>query len=679
MSNPLLSMQGLPPFSQIKAEHVVPAIDTVLQENREAINRLLENTDEPNWQNFVEPFEGLQDRLNRVWSPVGHLNSVLNSEALRQAYNTCLPRLSDYQTELGQHAGLYQAFKRIADSDAFNGYSQPQRQTINNALRDFRLAGIELDADSQQRYKKIKQRLSELKSKFSENVLDATQAWFLDITDESQLSGIPESARELARQTANEAGIEGWRFTLEFPSYFAVITYADDAGLREQIYYAYSTRASDQGPNAGKWDNAPLMQEIVALRHEAAQLLGFNNYAENSLATKMASNTQEVIAFLHDLAERGLPYAKKDLEEIRDFARNEHQVGELNAWDIPYYSEKLRQHRYNISQEALKPYFPEDSVVQGMFDVVQRLYGIHIEEHHDVDTWHKDVRFFTITDDSGELRGQFYLDLYARNNKRGGAWMDECIVRRRTATGLQTPVAYLTCNFSPPVGDKPALFTHNEVETLFHEFGHGLHHMLTQVDHPGVSGINGVPWDAVELPSQFMENWCWQKESLSLFARHYETGEPLPDDMFERMLAAKNFQSGMQLVRQLEFALFDFRLHLEYDPAQPLDVEALLNDVRQQVAVVFPPEYNRFANNFTHIFAGGYAAGYYSYKWAEVLSSDAFSKFEENGIFDEATGKDFMNAILEQGGSKDAMELFIAFRGRPPKVDALLRHSGIAA
>ena len=679
MHNPLLEMDGLPPFSRIKPEHVEPAIDTLLQENRQAVEDLLARNDRYTWANLVAPLEALDDRLNRAWSPVSHMNSVVDSEALREAYNACLPRLSAFATEMGQHAGLYRAYRQLAEGGEYQALDTAQRKIIDNALRDFRLAGVALPEEQQRRFKAVMQELAELNARFEQNVLDATQAWHKTVGDEAGLAGLPDSARQRARQAAEAEGERGWRLGLDFPTYFAVITHADDRELRREIYEAYVTRASDQGPHAGQWDNGPVMERILALRHEAARLLGFANYAEYSLATKMASSPDQVMTFLQDLARRALPAARRELDELRAFARERHALETLEAWDVAYYAEKLRQHKYAISQEALRPYFPEPGVLQGLFGVVRRLYGLRIEEVGGVDVWHEDVRFFDIRDADGTLRGQFYLDLYARANKRGGAWMDECIRRRREGDRVQIPVAYLTCNFTPPSGDGPALFTHDEVLTLFHEFGHGLHHMLTRIDYVGVSGIGGVPWDAVELPSQFMENWCWEREALDLFAVHYQSGEPLPDDMYRRMLAARNFQSAMQMVRQLEFALFDFRLHLEYDPARGARIHELLDEVRGQVAVIRPPGFNRFAHSFTHVFAGGYAAGYYSYKWAEVLSADAFSAFEESGIFDRDTGLRFLGAILEQGGSRDPLELFIEFRGREPGIDALLRHSGLAA
>jgi oligopeptidase A len=681
MENPLLSMTGLPPFSKIKPEHVEPAIDHLIGSNRQLVEQLIRDVSKPTWDNFIQPIEEADDRLNRAWAPVGHMNSVMNSEPLRKAYNACLPKLSDYATEMGQNEKLFAAYSAIKhDNAAFSALTPAQQKIIDNALRDFHLSGFDLPADKKQRFKDIQQRLSQLQTRFEENVLDATQAWSKQITDETQLAGLPDSARAMARQAAQQKQLDGWLFSLDFPSYYAVMSYADARELRHEMYQAYVTRASDQGPNAGQFDNTSTMEEILALRHEAAQLLGFKNYAERSLAKKMAQTPQQVLDFLKDLAAHSKSVGQRDLNELLEYAKQQHGIDHLEAWDIGYYSEKLREHTYAINQEQLKPYFPETKVVPGMFEVVKRLYGITIRQRPGVDTWHPDVRFYEILDHEGRLRGQFYLDLYTRANKRGGAWMDDCIGRNRYHDGsIATPVAFLTCNLSPPIGEQPALFTHDEVTTLFHEFGHGLHHMLTQVDYIGVSGINGVAWDAVELPSQFMENWCWEKEALDLITGHYQTGAPLPQDLFDKMLAARNFQSGMIMLRQLEFALFDFRLHAEYDPAQGARVQTILDEVRSQVAVIVPPSFNRFQHSFTHIFAGGYAAGYYSYKWAEVLSADAFAKFEEHGIFDPTTGREFLHHILEQGGSREPMELFVAFRGREPRIDALLRHSGITA
>jgi oligopeptidase A len=681
MTNPLLEMGHLPPFKHILPEHVVPAIETLLSEGRALVDRLLEsNSSDYNWDNLIQPLEDFDDRLSRVWSPVSHMNSVVNSDALRDVYNACLPMLSEYSTEMGQNQKLYQAYKYINEHDRFKQFDQAQQKTVTNAMRDFHLSGVDLAEDKKQSFKENSQKLSKLKTRFEENILDATQAWKKVITDASDLSGLPESAQAMAKQAAESKGETGWLFTLDFPSYFAVINYADDRELRKEVHQAYVTRASDQGPNANQWDNSEVMNEILALRHEQAMLLGFNNYAERSLATKMADTPEHVLGFLRDLAQRSKPVAEQDLKELEQFALNKYGIEILEPWDMAYYSEKLREHKYAISQEDLKVYFPETKVIPGMFAVVQRLYGINIIEVQGVEVWNDDVRFYEIKDADGNLRGQFYLDLYAREHKRGGAWMDDCAGRKRNAEGaLQTPVAYLTCNLSQPIGDAPALFTHDEVITLFHEFGHGLHHMLTQVEHIGVSGINGVAWDAVELPSQFMENWCWEKEALQVIAGHYETNALLPDDLFEKMTAARNFQSGLQMMRQIEFSLFDFRLHLEYDPSKGGRVQQILDEVRDEVAVVKPAKYNRFQHGFSHIFAGGYAAGYYSYKWAEVLSSDAFSLFEEKGVFDNKTGELFLHTVLEQGGTREPMELFVAFRGREPKIDALLRHSGIAA
>ncbi len=676
MENPLLDLNGLPPFSRIRPEHVEPAIERLIADCRAHIEQLTSRPELPTWESFVEPLEESDDALSRAWSPVGHLNSVMNSDELRAAYNACLPKLSDYGTEVGQNTALFEGYRAVASQEHLD---PTQRKLLENALRDFHLSGVDLPADKKARYKEISQELSRLTSKYEENLLDATNAWSKVVSDEARLAGLPDSAKALARQTAEQRGEDGWVLTLDFPSYLPVMTYADDRELRREVYEAYSTRASDQGPHAGEWDNGEHMERILALRHELARLLGFANYAERSLATKMARSTDEVTRFLDDLAERSVARARGELDELRDYAREHHGAEDLAPWDLAYYSEKLREHRYAITQEELRPYFPLPRVLTGMFSVVERLFDLRIQETEGVDTWHPDVRFFEIRDGAGELRGQFYLDPFARQKKRGGAWMDVCTNRLHTARCDQIPVAYLVCNFTPPVGDQPSLLTHNEVETLFHEFGHGLHHMLTRVDYPAVAGINGVPWDAVELPSQFLENWCWERESLDLISGHVDTGEPIPAALYERMRAAKNFQSAMQMVRQLEFAIFDFRLHLEYDPARGGRVYEILDQVRDQVAVLKPPAFNRFAHGFSHIFSGGYAAGYYSYKWAEVLSADAFSLFEEKGVLDTDTGRAFRQSILERGGSAEAMDLYVEFRGREPTIDALLRHAGIAA
>ncbi|WP_314927590.1 oligopeptidase A [Aeromonas piscicola] len=680
MNNPLLTMDSLPPFSQIQPDQVQAAVTQAIADCKQKIGDVLAQRDPHTWDSLIAPLEEVNDRLARVWSPVSHLNSVLNSEALRAAHDACLPLLSEFQTYVGQHEGLYQAYRELAESDDFPLLSGAQRKEIQNTLRDFRLSGIGLPAEVQQRYGEIQARLSELASRFSNNVLDATQGWTRLVTDEADLTGLPQSALAAARQLAEQKGQQGWLFTLDIPSYLPVMMYADNRALRAELYEAFTTRASDQGPNAGKWDNSAIMTELLSLRRELARLLGFGNYAELSLATKMADKTEQVVGFLSDLAAKSLPQGKAELEEIRTFAAEQHGQSELAAWDLPYYAEKLKQHKFSISDEQLRPYFPANKVVKGLFEVVRRVFGIKVRERLGIDTWHPDVRFYDIFDAEDELRGSFYLDLYAREHKQGGAWMDVCLGRRYRQDGsLQKPVAYLTCNFNGPVDGKPALFTHNEVVTLFHEFGHGIHHMLTQIDVAGVAGINGVAWDAVELPSQFLENWCWESEALAFISGHHETGEPLPADLLEKMLTARNFQAAMQMLRQLEFALFDFRLHQEFDPANPDQIPTLLAEVRSQVAVMTPPAFNRFQHSFSHIFAGGYAAGYYSYKWAEVLSADAYSRFEEEGIFNPATGQSFLKNILEKGGSKEPMELFRAFRGREPRVDALLRHSGIAA
>ncbi|HKK16869.1 MAG TPA: oligopeptidase A [Gammaproteobacteria bacterium] len=676
--NPLLENNLLPAFSRIKPEHIEPAIDYLLADNRQQIRELLKQGNY-SWDNTLQPLEDLDDRLNRAWSPASHLHSVADNEALRKAYNNCLDKLSEYATDMGQNAELYHAWLAVTESAEYDSLSRVQRKIIEHALRDFRLSGIDLKEEDKKTFKQIQQKLSRLQTRFEENLLDATQVWKKHVTDKKILSGLPDSALSLARQVAGREGVEGWIFTLEFPSYYPLMQYADNASLRREMYTAYVTRASDTGPDAGKWDNSAIMQEILALRYQLAQLLGYESFAHYSLARKMARTPEEVLGFLNDLADRSRPAAGAEFCELQEFALDHFGVDSLNAWDVAYYSEKLRKHKFDLSQEELRPYFPVPQVLRGLFAVVNQLYGLTILPRENVDTWHPDVCFYDIYDDNNELRGCFYLDLYARPNKRGGAWMDECVVRKKTINGIQTPVAYLTCNFTPPIDDQPSLLTHDEVTTLFHEFGHGLHHMLTRVDYAAVAGINGVPWDAVELPSQFMENWCWEKASLDLISGHYQTGERISQALFDRLHASKNFQTAMQMVRQLEFSLFDFRLHHEYSDSNPVDIQQLIDEVRRQVAVVIPPDFNRFQHSFSHIFAGGYAAGYYSYKWAEVLSADAFSRFEETGIFDGDTGRAFLHTVLEQGGSRDPMELFVEFRGREPSIEPLLRHSGITS
>ena len=685
MSNPLLESHPLPPFSSILPEHVKPAIESLLDRNRERIASLLASLkasgETPTWASLVAPLEQWEDELSQAWSPVGHMNGVSNTDELREAYNACLPLLSLYSTELGQNVDLCNAYKALQASDEFETLNQQQKTTIEHALRDFRLAGVDLPQDKKERYSEISQRLSELTSKFSENVLDATQSWSKHITDKAELAGLPDSAVSLLAQQALQRNLEGYVVTLDFPSYLPIMTYADNRSLREEVYTAFVTRASDQGPDAGKFDNTDNMNEILQLRYEMAQLLGFESYAEYSVASKMAESADQVLGFLNDLALKAKPQAQREFAELSQFANECQADGEFGAdelmpWDVTYFAEKLRQQRYSISQEDIRPYLPVDTVIKGMFETVSRLFGVQFEEQTEFDRYHADVRFFNVTKD-GEPLAAFYLDLYAREKKRGGAWMDVCRTRRLADSGVQLPVAYLVCNFTPPVGDQPALLTHDELTTLFHEFGHGLHHMLTRMDVSAVSGIAGVAWDAVELPSQFLENWCYEPEALAFISGHYQhQGEPLPQALLDKLLAAKNFQSAMGTMRQLEFGLFDFHLHHEYR-SEPLDVQALLNDVRSQVTVVPTVPFGRFQHGFTHIFAGGYAAGYYSYKWAEVLSADAFSRFEEEGIFNAETGQSFLDEILSQGGSREASELFANFRGRSPSVEPLLRHCGI--
>jgi len=669
---------GLPLFSDIDVAKIVPIVTETINNNRLQVEKLLSELDTFSWDNFVNVLDESDDHLGKLWSPVSHMNAVVSNDELREAHDACLPLFAEYGTFIGQHQGLYQAYLSIKESEQFNSLKPEQQKVITNALRDFKLAGIALSEDKKLRYGEIKQQLAALQSQFSNNVMDATIAWSKLITDVNELAGLPDSAIAAAKQAAEEKELEGYLLTLEFPSYFPVVTYAQNRELREEVYTAFSTRASDQGPNAGEFDNSEIIEQLLALRHEISQLLDFNNYAEYSLATKMAEKPDQVIDFLTNLADQSYQQAIGEKNEVLAFANEMDNLETLEAWDLSYYSELLKQQRYTISDEALRPYFPEKKVVEGLFSVVKRLFGLVIKEQFDFNTWHKDVRFFHIYDQSHTHIGSFYLDLYAREFKRGGAWMNDCRARRRQVDGsLQLPVAYLTCNFNKPVGDNQALFTHNEVVTLFHEFGHGLHHMLTKIESSAVSGINGVPWDAVELPSQFLENWCWEPEALALISGHVETGETLPAELLEKMLAAKNYNSALMMVRQLEFSLFDFVLHHQYEVGKTGQVASVLTAIRNKVAVIKPPSFNRFQHSFSHIFAGGYAAGYYSYKWAEVLSADAFSRFEEEGIFNAETGKDFLQAILEKGGSDTPMTLFKTFMGREPNTDALLRHSGI--
>jgi oligopeptidase A len=675
--NAIENVSGLPLFSQIDTQDIVLTIKKAIDNCKAVIEEVVENG-QATYAQVIERIEDTDDVLSKMWSPIGHMNSVVSSDKLREAHDACLPMLSEFGTWVGQHKGLFTLYQQLHASDEFASLNEAQQKVVTNAIRDFTLSGVGLEDDKKKRYANIQSRLSDLSSTFGNNVMDATMAWTKQVIDETELAGLPGSAKAAAAQAARKKDLKGWLFTLDIPSYLPVMLYADNGELREEMYRAYSSKASDQGPNAGEFDNAANIDEILSLKQEAAGLLGFSSYAERSLATKMAKSTEQVTQFLRDLAKCSKPQAQDELQEIVDFASEHYAQQQLQPWDYTYYGEKLKQQKYAISDEELRPYFPEKQVVSGLFEVVSRLYGLRIEQQNDVDVWHEDVSFYNIYDAEDHHRGSFYFDLYAREKKRGGAWMDDCRSRRRLPNGeLQLPVAYMVCNFNGPVDGKPALFTHDEVVTLFHEFGHGIHHMLTKIEAGGVSGINGVAWDAVELPSQFLENWCWQPEALSFISGHYESGEALPNELLEKMLAAKNYQSAMQMVRQLEFSLFDFTLHQQSNAEK--SVQQILDEIRQEVAVVIPPAFNKFQNSFGHIFAGGYAAGYYSYKWAEVLSSDAFGRFEEEGIFNQNTGRDFLNNILEMGGSREPMELFVAFRGREPQVDALLRHSGIVA
>jgi oligopeptidase A len=670
--NPLLDFTGLPKFDQVKPAHVEPAIDALLATGRQLVAELAASEDSPTWENFSRPLEDLEEKISRAWSQVGHMNAVVNSPELREAYNACLPKLTDFYSDLAQDERLYAKFRALRADPDFESLSPAQRKIIENELRDFRLGGAELPPAEKARFKEIQEALSKLAAKFEENLLDTTNDYALYVEIADELTGIPDDALEAAAEAAREDGKTGWKFTLHFPSYMPVLQYAENRALRETLYRAYATRASEFGKP--EWDNTALIRDILRLRREAAHLLG---YAEMSLATKMADSPQQVAEFLDTLAKRAKPFAERDMQELTEYAAKL-GITDMQAWDVAYASEKLREEKYAFSDQEVKQYFPESKVLEGLFKVVETIFGVHVRKSQ-APVWHQDAAFYDIHDHAGKLVGQFYLDLYARNNKRGGAWMDEAITRRKIGSQVTAPVAFLTCNFSAPVGGKPALFTHDEVITMFHEFGHGLHHMLTQVDDYGVSGIKGVEWDAVELPSQFMENFCWEWDVLRHMTQHVETGEHLPRALFDKMVAAKNFQAGMQTVRQIEFSLFDIRLHGDYDPeGTPTPVD-LIEQVRDEVAVVRPPKWNRFPNNFSHIFAGGYAAGYYSYKWAEVLSADAYSMFEEHGVLSEETGRRFWTEILAMGGSRPALESFVAFRGREPSIDALLRHNGMTA
>jgi len=679
-NNPLLDFSGLPRFAEFKPEYVTPAIDQLLADARTAVTRA-EAADTPaEWDAFVAPLDDANERLGRAWGQVSHLHSVMDSPELREVYNANLPKITVYYAELGQNEALFAKFKALKASPGYAALSAPRKKIVENELRDFRLGGAELPADKKARFMQVQEELAQLSAKFEENLLDATNDYHLVIDEVSELAGVPDDVLAMMKAAAEADGETGWKITLQMPFYLPVMQYADSRELRQILYRAYVTRASEFGKP--ELDNTALIASILRLRREAAELLGFASYAQVSLAAKMADTPADVLKFLDELAARARPYAEKDFDELKAFARDELGYETLEAWDTSYVSEKLSVARYSFSDQEVKQYFPEPRVLAGLFKLVETLYGLHIREDS-APVWHPDVKFYTLTDHAGQRVGQFYLDLYARASKRGGAWMDDVITRRKTADGIQTPVAYLNCNFSGPVGGKPALFTHDEVITLFHETGHGLHHLLTQIEELGVSGINGVEWDAVELPSQFMENFCWEWDVLKHMTAHVDTGEPLPRALFDRMLAAKNFQSGLQTLRQIEFASFDMHLHDDFDPNGKRTAQDLIDDIRKKVAVIVPPAYNRFPNNFSHIFAGGYAAGYYSYKWAEVLSADAYALFEDEaegygGVLNPEVGHRFWSEILAQGGARPALESFKAFRGREPTIDALLRHNGMA-
>ncbi|NNC99100.1 MAG: M3 family metallopeptidase [Gammaproteobacteria bacterium] len=682
MPNPLLNIDQLPHFAAIKPAHVVPAMERVLEESRAKIAELCK-IKQPLWHNFACVMEGIDNHIGRVWSPVGHLNAVRDSTELREAYQKGIELLTAYHTETSQNKELFRQYNRLRSNQEFADLSRAQQKVIDNNLLDFVLGGADLPSAEQNQLRQINQQLSRLSTGFERNLLDSTQAWSLHLSDRAQLSGLPQSAIDAAAQAARADGKSGWLFGLQLPSYLAVMQHLENGDLRRQMYQAYTQRASELSEN-GEYDNAPLIDQILELRSKQAQLLGFANYAGYSLVKKMAESSVAVLQFLNDLADHAKPVAEQELGELKEFARQQFDVQELNVWDISYYSERLREHRYSFKDEEVKQYFPAPRVLTGLFEIIRRLFKVEIVANSSIKVWHEDVQCFdlyvqdSLANGGKRLLGSLYADLYVRKNKRGGAWMDSCVHRRKHNGKLQIPVAFLTCNFTPPNGDTPALLSHDEVATLFHEFGHALHHLLTEVDEIGVSGINGVAWDAVELPSQFLENWCWQQSSLELIAQHYQTGQSIPCELLEKMRAAKNFQSGMQTLRQIELAMFDMRLHCDYDHADPeSSVTALLDEIRSTVALIPAPHYNRFQNSFGHVFAGGYAAGYYSYKWAEVLSADAFGRFEEEGFFNPKTGADFLRSILQRGGVDDPNDLFVEFRQRPPQIEPLLRHSGL--
>lgn len=674
MNNPVLNRKGLPLFDQIKPDHISPAIESILKEANTLIDSLKGMSVTPSWINFVEPIEIISEKISRAWGQIEHLNAVVNSENLRKSYNDNLIKLTKFYTNLSQDESLYKKYQSLKNSEVFNSLTPSQKRIIENVLREFKLGGAELNEKDKKKFKVIQEKLAKLSTQFEENILDATNEFSIFVDDLDELRGIPEENIKKALAEAKEDKKEGYKFTLHFPSYLPVMQYADNRVLREKLYHAYATRASELA--SPKFDNTKLIEEILELRYESSKLLGFKNFTEMSLVTKMAKSSEEVIGFLMNLANKAKPFALKDMEELKSFSKTLN-IEKLEAWDIAYVSEKLRQAKYSFSENEVKQYFPEHRVLKGLFKVVETIFKLKIMKS-DAPTWHNDVSFYSIKNENDELVGQFYLDLYARNHKRGGAWMDEAISRYKNSLGSSHPVAFLTCNFSSPSESKAALFSHDDVITLFHEFGHGLHHMLTTVDDYSISGIKGVEWDAVELPSQFMENFCWEWDVVKHMTEHVDNKNPLPKALFDKMIQAKNFQSGMQTLRQIEFALFDIRLHTEYSDQNKINPIKLLEAIRDEIAVVRPPSWNRFPNSFSHIFAGGYAAGYYSYKWAEVLASDAFSLFEEQGILSSHAGQKFQDEVLSKGGSRPAMESFVAFRGREPSVDALLRHNGMA-
>jgi oligopeptidase A len=672
--NPLLNRDTLPSFSKIKHDHITSAVDTIITENKQAINQIELNSADPSWENFVVPLEIIDEKLSRVWSQIGHLNSVVNSEELRKEYNKNLGKISLYYSELAQNLKIFTGFKNLTLKKNYSKLSVIQKKIVNDELVGFKLGGIDLSTKKQNTFKEIKSTLSKLSAKFEENLLDSVNAFNLHITSKDILSGLPTNILKSAQLKANENKKKGWLFTLDFPTYIPLMQYADNRQLRQDMYYAYATKASELSNK--KLDNTSHINEILKLKLQLANILGFEDYASMSLTTKMAKSSDQIIQFLNNLARKAKPFATKDMHDLEEIGAR-YNINKIEAWDIAYLSEKIKIEKFNFSDLDIKNYFPKPKVLNGLFNLVRRLYGITITRAK-TDVWHKDVEFYEIHNQRHKLIGQFYLDLYARKNKRGGAWMDEAISKFNFNGFESIPAAYLTCNFSSPSRGRPAYFTHDEVITLFHEFGHGLHHLLTDITHYSVAGIKSVEWDAVELPSQFMENFCWEWSVIKDMTEHVDTKKTMPKILFNKMIEAKNFQSGLQTLRQVEFALFDITLHSSYKPASGKFL-AHLEKIRASIAIVKPPNWNRFPHSFSHIFAGGYAAGYYSYKWAEVLSADAYSLFEETGIFSKKIGNKFKNEILGRGGSRPAIKSFEAFRGRKPKIDALLKHSGLTS